>query len=273
MKPSRDRVNELTRRIKQARKSDAPENTVGQWIAAFFEEGIVFALEEIVSQFTEYELGEPPSGKTWRLMNIYGEKRQIDHVISERVLGGKPIIIIEDKWLKDQRHLKDKGSWIMAMQGVQKANPSVRGIIALLAGEWNEQTLTAIGKVASVFHISTNIVYDNLRDIGINVEINIEREAFADPDGLLETILSTVENHLPEEDIIAITGKKIVKDIIPSLKETIKRILYPEGPETADKYELSITTSWGRILVTDGETTKKSPKEVMENIKQSIEKN
>lgn len=267
------RKKELIERIKRARTTTAPENAVGQWIASFFEAGVTNSLKEIVNPLPDYELVPPNGRKTWRLPNVYGEKRQIDYVISERALGGKPVIIIEDKWLKDQRHLKDKGSWIIAMQGIQKANPSIRGIIAILAGEWNEGTINAINQVAHVFHIPTEGIYNKLKEVGIEVVIDKEREAFVDPARLLEDILTAVETRLPDEDVITELGKEIVKDIVPDLKKTIMDILYPKSAEIADKYELSVTTNWGRIHRIVGKTVRKPPSEITDEVRKIIEKN
>lgn len=269
---SEERRKSLRKRIARARKTTAPENAVGQWIAGFFEAGVSYLLDSIIKKLPskDFSLKLPPNRKTWRLESRYGEFKQIDYVISNK--NREPVIIIEDKWLKDQRHLKDKGSWIMELRAVQEANPSIRGIVAILAGEWNETTIKTLGKVAHVFHISTKTVYNNLKKIGIQVKIDEDRNAFENPAELLEKILDVVESKLNNNiDIIEEVGKRIIKKISTSLEKTMKTILFPKNKEVSEKYELLITTNWGRMKHVEGKCIQKNPNELIENVKRLID--
>ena len=259
------RIEELTEKIEKARTVTAPENSVGQWIASFYATGLDIILKEIVDGFDDYNIKIPRGKKTWKLSSIYGEEKQIDHVISDS--SGNPIVIIEDKWLKDQRHLKDKGSWIIALQSVQKNYDSIRGIIASLAGEWNETTIKALENVAYVTHIPTDHVYDRLSEIGIVVKIDKSRQAFAEPVSLLTTILDVVEENLPDTDIIALTGLKIVEPIKPKLEKILISILFPKEPEEPREFEFTIKSSWGRFTSIKGTYTESELEEIIRKVR------
>lgn len=272
MSLSEKRKNTLRKRINKARTTEAPENAVGQWIASFFEAGVSANLRSIIENLPDdrYNMKLPKGKRTWHLVSKYGESKQIDYVISDK--DGQPVIIIEDKWLKDQRHLKDKGSWILALRAVQDANPSVRGIIAVLAGEWNKATRDVLRQSVYVFHIPTETVYDNLKEIGIEVKINKEREAFEDPAKLLNNILDVVESKLDEDiDIIEEVGKKITEDIADALEKVIKKLLYPEKEEVAEKYEFLIKTTWGRVKLVKGKCVKKDHEELIREVRERVE--
>jgi hypothetical protein len=269
---SEERKKVLRKKIAKARTTEAPENAVGQWIAGFFEAGVSHDLSTIIENLPqqEFTLRLPEEKKTWRLKNKYGESRQIDYVISDN--DNNPVVVIEDKWLKDQRHLKDKGSWITALEAVQDSNSSVRGILAVLAGEWNEATLKALRKIAYVFPIPTQTVYSNLAKIGIQVRIDKKREAYEDPEGLLNNILDVVESKLGEDiDIMVEVGRKITKGIKNRMETTIKGILFPKDPEISERYEVSIRTTWGRIKRIEGKCMNKNPDELIRNIRKRIE--
>ena len=268
----RDRIIDLTRRIRRARTSVGPENAAGQWIASFFNVGITNILNQIMERFPDYNMRLPRGRRTWRLENIYGESRQIDHIISDREMN--PVIIVETKWLKDQRHLKDKGSWILMMNDVQKAHNSIRGIVAFLAGEWNEPTIETLSNVAEVFHvIDANNLYDHLQDIGININIDRERNAFENPGELLTNILDVIEEALPDRDIIVETGLRMVKHIIPNVEPVLRNMLYPEEPEFSVEYELLIISNWGKYYTIKGTCKKIEPEKTIGNIRKLIEEN
>jgi len=272
MSLSEEYKNNLRKRIEKARKTVAPENAVGQWIANFVAAGIEYDLKSIVSKLPtdDYNLNPPPRKKTWHLQSKYGELKQIDHVISDK--KGNPIIIIEDKWLKDQRHLKDKGSWIIALKTVKEAYPSLRGIIAILAGDWNKTTIKVLQKIAYVFHIPLETVYTHLKKAGIEVKIDKKRQAFENPEELLDTILDVVETNLNKDiDVMTKIGKRITRKISKKLEKTIRNLLYPKTEETAQEYEFLIKTNWGRVRVLEGKCVGIDPDELMRKVKRVIE--
>lgn len=269
---SKEFKEELRKRISKARTTVAPENAVGQWIAGFTAAGIDYNLESIMKKLPnkDFKIKLPKGKKTWHLLSRYRESKQIDHIISDK--KGKPVVIVEDKWLKDQRHLKDKGSWIMVLKAVREANPTLRGVIAILSGDWNETTINVLQKLAYVFHIPLKTVYDNLKKVGIEVKIDKKRQAFENPRELLNTILGVVESNLNQDkDILTEVGKKITKKIAGPLEKKIKELLYPEEEETAEKYEFSITTNWGRVKLVEGKCANKKPDDLIEEVKKLVE--
>mgnify|MGYP001342511507 CR=1 FL=1 len=57
--------------------------------------------------------------------------------------NNRPLLAAESKWLKDGRHLNDKGAWINDLpNSLIPANPTIKGIFALLAGPWRDSRTT-----------------------------------------------------------------------------------------------------------------------------------
>ena len=115
-------------------------SALGQQIGALFDEAIRDLLRELASQL-EFELLSPQEGKhLLHLTPAHGVAKQIDHIIVAR--GQRdPLVVVELKWLKDSRHIYDKGGWIEGLAKIKQHNPTIRGVLAILAGYWSSKIL------------------------------------------------------------------------------------------------------------------------------------
>jgi hypothetical protein len=217
----------LKGRIASARIVPAPENSLGQWIGYIVDDGTSAVLDEIVPELVK-ETGRkftvsPQKGeKTIRLKNSLGQDKQIDHAIKE---DGVYKLIVESKWLKDQRHLNDKGSWILMMGDILFENKNLNGIVVVLAGPW-ESMRSVIEKRAETVIVPTQEVYDCLSGYGIDIPLDLVRNAYKDPGGSLANFLSKAEQAVDDgTDFTRDVGYNLLKGYMPELKQKIEKLL------------------------------------------------
>jgi len=217
---STKKKSKLMASIAKARTVPAPENSLGQWIGYFIDEGTSAILEEfcpLISTPKQNIDFKPKEGdRDIKLLNTLGQSKQIDHVIT---INSQIEIIVESKWLKDKRHLNDKGAWILMMNDILSHNTYLKGIIVILAGPW-EGMRPAIEKRAKTIIIPEDFVYEVLSKYGISIEIDPIRNAYKNAGGMLNTLLDIIENE-------AKTGYDLVKEIgyqiISNKKDLIKK--------------------------------------------------
>lgn len=218
----------LKERIANARSVPAPENSLGQWIGYIVDSGTSAVLDEIVGELIK-ETGRkfiavPQKGeKTIRLKNSLGQDKQIDHAVKESDVYK---LIVESKWLKDQRHLNDKGSWILMMGDILLENKNLKGIVVVLAGPW-ESMRGVIEKRAEAVIVPTQEVYDCLSELGIDIPLDSVRNAYKDPARSLAKFLSVAERAIDSGiDFTRDAGYKLLKGYKSELKEKIEKLLF-----------------------------------------------
>ena len=130
--PTSAEKQKLLKSVEKARKVTAPENSLGQWIGYIVDSGTRVILNEIGREIEETKKIKieicPLSGEGQiKLKNSLGQEKQIDHAIR---IDDEYVLIVESKWLKDQRHLNDKGSGVLMMKDILKVNKKIKVIIA-----------------------------------------------------------------------------------------------------------------------------------------------
>ena len=217
----------LLERINKAKSVPAPENSLGQWIGYIVDDGTSVMLEEIVGELRKqsgrnFDAIPKKGEKSIRLKNTLGQDKQIDHAIKEdKVLR----LIVETKWLKDQRHLNDKGSWILMMGDILLENKNLKGVVCVLAGPW-ESMRTVIEKRAEAVIIPTQTVYDLLNKNKINIPLDLSRNAYKDPEGSLLKLLKEVERSAEDGiDFCRKIGYELLCNYKNDLKNKIQKLL------------------------------------------------
>ena len=214
--------------IKKARNVTAPENSLGQWIGYCLWHGTQTILTQVVgevnkSRKTVFELRPFEGGKQVRLPDEDGTLKQIDHAI---FLNDEPIIIAESKWLKDQRHLNDKGSWLKLMREIVREAESIRKAVLVLGGPWDSYRAQMENRGFSVIITSVGEVYEALKYYGVKIEIDPTRNAFIDPKGTLETLLNVIEDGIKKgTNTYAEIGLRMLGDRRKLIETTIVEIL------------------------------------------------
>ena len=104
-------------------------SALGQGIGKLFEDGVIEVLREDVEA----------RGHTIRaatLENGTGNNYQIDGVVFDS--EGRPVVIIDVKYIRYHKHNRDKGSWLCtAHYNLRKTYPTLRKAVAVLAGRWS----------------------------------------------------------------------------------------------------------------------------------------
>lgn len=99
-------------------------------------------------------------GKTLSLANASGIRYRIDGVIEDAVQ--QPIVLLESKYLRYQKHNWDKASWTcVAHYNLHKNFPTVRRSIALLTGRWTAQSKSLMTSFGIELH---EVPFDHIAD-------------------------------------------------------------------------------------------------------------
>lgn len=236
-KATDDYIDSLEDRAQRARSATSPASSLGQWIGSIVSSGVTAVLDDICNEDEGLRLARPkPGRKQTTLPNVRGQEREIDDILENA--SGEPIVLSESKWLKDARHLNDKGAWIALMSEVKQANPTVKGAISILAGPWSAGgNVEALNKVVRVIPITTEEVYNLLADFGIHIEINTERNIYKNPEEPLDKLLSLALHHATEGvNIILSMGVELVSRHKAHIKQAIDEI--KQLPSNMDMVEL-----------------------------------
>lgn len=99
-------------------------------------------------------------GKTLALANASGIRYRIDGVIEDA--ERQPIVLLESKYLRYQKHNRDKASWTcVAHYNLHKNFPTVRKSIALLTGRWTAQSKSLMTSFGIELH---EVPFDHIAD-------------------------------------------------------------------------------------------------------------
>lgn len=222
-------VKKLRASIKKARGVTAPENSVGQWIGYCLWNGAHSIFESTLHDFnesnkTKFRLKPLEDDKQVKLPDSDGTLKQIDHAFFD---GETPIVIAESKWLKDQRHLNDKGSWLKLMREIVGSTPSILESILILAGPWDSYRAQMEGRGFKVVITDVSTVYQALKKHGVTIKINEQRNAFENPKQTLESFLDVVETSLDQGDQnpLATIGLSMLHGNKSVVEKTVKEAL------------------------------------------------
>lgn len=234
-------LSTLKSRIGKAKAAESPASSLGQWIGGIVSSGVTQVLETILSTNNQYGLMKPATGKKrTTLPNARGQQKEIDDVVCNS--QGQPIVLSESKWLKDARHLNDKGAWVALMSEVKQANPTVKGIIAVLAGPWSAGgNVDALNKIVKVVPIGIAEVYTLLSTYGVAIEINTTRNIYLNPKDALDTLLALVEEKASEGvHQIATMGLELVGPHQDEIRKAIDDIIaLPDDLDMVDIVDIT----------------------------------
>ncbi|MFB0501007.1 MAG: hypothetical protein ACETVP_00895 [Candidatus Bathyarchaeia archaeon] len=135
---------------KPRRKPTDFGRAVGQYIGLLME-------RKIRKLLTTYNL---IAHEKWA--NSYGLTHEIDYVVGTR---RKPIVLIDSKYIKYQKHAREKANEIASMLiSVKNAHPSVKLLIAILAGNFTHGSKRILSdRDIQVLHIPFEILAHNMR--------------------------------------------------------------------------------------------------------------
>jgi len=105
-----------------------------------------------------------------KMKNGTGNVYQIDAVVFDK--SGKPLIIIDPKYIRYTKHNRDKGSWLcVAHYNLRKTFPTIRKSISILAGRWSKPSVALIKSFGvEVFEVPFPIFVTALGKWGIDFD-------------------------------------------------------------------------------------------------------
>lgn len=197
-----NRIEKLRKAINKARVVTAPENSLGQWIGYFLDRATHLVLDqalqlEIHAKLQPLDLQPKEGGPLVRLLDDFGDQKQIDHAVFK---NEEPKVIIESKWLKDKRHLNDKVAWIRQLEDIVAEN-SVNKALLVLAGPWEGYRDRMEKRNFGVVIIEVDHVYKTLKSNGIKISIDSARDAYVDPEKTLNQLLDVIEARIAAGDL------------------------------------------------------------------------
>ncbi len=244
IKASVDFLESIHSRTSKARVSTSAASSLGQWIGLVISTGTTLIWSEIVAKHQGYKLLRPEKGqKRTYLQNTLGQKKEIDDIICND--KNEPILISESKWLKDARHLNDKGAWVALMSEVKQQNTSVKGAVSILAGPWDAGgNSEALNNVVQTILIPTNDVYRLLEEQGIKIEINTVRNMYEKPEIPLAKYMDLIDQYAANGvDLIATLGNELVGRYKTLMESAFERIIaLPDNMEFIDINDVSEIT-------------------------------
>ena len=229
-------------------------SALGQQIGALFDEAVLDLLHELSAPLG-FDLMSPSEGKRLHhLTPIHGIPKQIDHIITAKG-EADPLVVIELKWLKDSRHIYDKGGWIEGLAKVKQGNPTVRGALALLAGHWSPKIIQQLefgGGVRAIVMLTVEEMYDLLRQFGVDIQIDKQRNAIVDP----ETALAQFRQ-LTETDRTQIK-RQIVANQRLEVEKALENFLTPVDNLLVTSIEVVLKTNQGNVFIQEFASAEKA---------------
>ena len=187
-----------------------PASALGEKIGHVFEDAIQRNVMPVIK-----ECGFTAGPE--KMKNGSDNKYQIDLVV--RNAQGKPVILIETKYIRYKKHNRDKGSWLCtAHYNLKKSHPSIRKLTAVLAGNWSGPSLEMMKSFGmEIIRIPFGKFVDVLQEYGI--EFDWPEKDKETPRKSLGVFDSMPENKRRE------MGDRMVEDAIRDLRDDVKAIL------------------------------------------------
>lgn len=242
----------LGRAIRAARIA-SPGSALGEAVGLLIESEVVSAVRQVAGQLGFYaDTGGPRPerrrGVQLTLANGVGNRYQLDCVVEDA--EGRPVIIVESKYLRYKKHNRDKASWLCsAHYSLRKEHPSIRKSLAILSGNWSEPSKRFIGSFGIEIHeVPFATIVSTLNRYGI---------AFAWDEKDRATAASSWNAfcQLPKRDLRAI-AEDTTKDVRPAVVASVEHTLAADLTRLKEvtEVEVLLKTSYDEFFASRFET-------------------
>jgi hypothetical protein len=220
-----------------------PDSTLGEAIGTLVELEVNRLLRPIAEENgCVYVTGGPTNVRTGKptkllLRDSSGNEYQIDSVIANTRM--QPLVLIESKYIRYTKHNRDKGSWVCtAHYSLRHTFPTIRKSIAILAGNWSGPSKALMESFdVSLFEVSFSKIVETLAQYGVDIRWEEKERERAE---LAWKMWSQLSNE-QYSDI----AHKLLLDIEPYLRESMKVTLDTAVPREVSEVELIIETNLG----------------------------
>jgi len=220
-----------------------PGSTLGEAIGTLVEVEVNRLLRPIAEENgCVYITVGPPNRQTGKptkllLKDTTGNQFQIDSVIANADM--QPLVLIESKYIRYTKHNRDKGSWICtAHYSLRRTFSTVRKSVAILVDNWSAPSKALMESFdVSLFEVSFSKIATTLSEYGVNILWGEKERDKA----ILAWEKWTQLNEAQYDEI----GHKLLSDIEPNLRESMKITLDTTAPRQINEVELMIATNVG----------------------------
>ena len=151
----------------------------------------------------------------------------------------QPLVLIESKYIRYTKHNRDKGSWVCtAHYSLRRTFPTIRKSLAVLAGNWSASSKALMESFdISLFEVGFSKIANTLAEY--NVDIHWEEKEREKAEFAWRQWIRLSERQ--KEEI----AHKLLSDIEPELRKSMKETLNPDVLRVVDTVEVTITTNLG----------------------------
>ncbi len=220
-----------------------PGSTLGEAVGALVEREVNRLIRPIAEDngcvYVSAGRQNPRTGKATKLLlkDSSDNEFQVDSVIANARM--QPLVLIESKYIRYKKHNRDKGSWICtAHYGLRRSFPTVRQSIAVLAGSWSATSKAMMRSFdTTLFEVGFPKIVSTLAEYGIEFDWG-EKER----DKAMKAW--HIWEKLSDSDYTDIAAK-LLEDIEPELRETLRVTLDTSIPREIREIEVSLETNLG----------------------------
>ena len=213
-----------------------PGSAIGEAIGKLIEADLAKAITQVAES-----LG--CGVRSFSMQNHMQSKHQIDIVVGDR--AGKPIILVEPKYLRYTKHNWDKGSRLCtAHYRLRRTYPSIRKSIGILAGSWTQGSIAFIQSFGVETH---RIPFDHIADVmeQYGVPFRWEEDDKTTPGEAWQAYCQLTDS-ATKQIAIALT-EPVRQAVVKSVDKTLRSD--PDAPKRIERIEVSVQTTDGEYLV------------------------
>lgn len=220
-----------------------PGSTLGEAIGALIENEVNRLLRPIAEENGCVYITVGPSNKRTGLptklllRDAAGNEYNIDSVITNERL--QPLVLIESKYIRYVKHNRDKGSWICtAHYSLRRTFPTIRKSIAVIAGRWSASSKAMMQSFdVALFEVGFDKIMSTFAEYGVDLRWDEKERSKAH---------TAWQNwsRLEEKERQEI-ARKLLSDIEPALRSSMKETLDTAIPRQISEVEVIIETNLG----------------------------
>lgn len=114
-----------------------PASAIGEAVGHIIESRLKVLIESISKKHGFRLVSTGDNSKKLLMKDHWDNQYDIDMVIEDS--RRNPIVLLESKYLRYKKHMRDKGSWIcVAHSSLRDTYPTIRSCIAVLIGDWTK---------------------------------------------------------------------------------------------------------------------------------------
>ena len=118
-------------------KISNPASAIGEAVGHIIENQLKVLIESISRKHGDRLVSSGDNSKKLLMKDHWDNQYDIDMVIEDSCRN--PLVLLESKYLRYKKHMRDKGSWIcVAHSNLRDTYPTIRSCVAVLIGDWTK---------------------------------------------------------------------------------------------------------------------------------------